>query len=100
MTNSDLKLNFNKNKGNYEIIYKGFSWVSDGRKPYITVRKKVPEVFYFRDLSFAQVIVQGIKYYLISISLTLLFFSCFGTTICKMPSSNFASTPSTLASAK
>lgn len=41
MANSDLKLNFNKNKGNYEIIYKGFSWVSDGRKPYITVRKKV-----------------------------------------------------------
>lgn len=35
-----MKIDFNKSNGNYEIIYKGFSWISDGRKPYITVRMK------------------------------------------------------------
>ena len=35
-----MKINFNKLNGNYEIIYNGFSWVSDGRKPYLIVRKK------------------------------------------------------------
>lgn len=35
-----MKLNFNKTNGNYEIIHNGFSWISDGRKPYITVCKK------------------------------------------------------------
>ncbi len=40
MSKSDLKIKFSKKSGNYEIIYNGFSWVSDGRKPYITVRKK------------------------------------------------------------
>lgn len=35
-----MKLNFNKSNGNYEIIHNGFSWISDGRKPRITVRTK------------------------------------------------------------
>lgn len=35
-----MKLQFNKSNGNYEIIHNGFSWISDGRKPYITVRRK------------------------------------------------------------
>lgn len=35
-----LKINYNCKNGNYEIIHNGFSWVSDGRKPYITIRKK------------------------------------------------------------
>ncbi len=35
-----MRLNFNKSNGNYEIIHNGFSWVSDGRKAYITVRQK------------------------------------------------------------
>ena len=35
-----LKINYNRKNGNYEIIHNGFSWVSDGRKPYITIRKK------------------------------------------------------------
>ena len=40
MTKSTIKLNFSKFSGNYEIIHNGFSWISDGRKPYITIRKK------------------------------------------------------------
>lgn len=40
MAHENIKLNFNKASGKYEIIYKGFSWVSDGRKPYITISKK------------------------------------------------------------
>ena len=35
-----MKLNFNEFNGNYEIIHNGFSWVSDGRKPQITIRGK------------------------------------------------------------
>ncbi len=41
MAKDNINLNFNKRNGNYEIIHNGFSWVSDGRKPYITIRKKV-----------------------------------------------------------
>ena len=37
---NDTQLFFNRKNGNYEIIHKGFSWVSDGRKPYIEIRKK------------------------------------------------------------
>ena len=40
MKYKNMQLNFNKRNGNYEIIHKGFSWVSDGRKPYIEIRKK------------------------------------------------------------
>ena len=35
-----MKLKFNEFNGNYEIIHNGFSWVSDGRKPQITIRGK------------------------------------------------------------
>lgn len=39
--NKSIQLFFNKRTGNYEIIHKGFSWVSDGRRPYIIIRKKI-----------------------------------------------------------
>ncbi len=41
MTENNIKLNFSKFSGNYEIAHNGFSWISDGRKPYITIRRKV-----------------------------------------------------------
>lgn len=40
MKYKNMQLIFNKRNGNYEITHKGFSWVSDGRKPYIEIRKK------------------------------------------------------------
>ncbi len=40
MENKNIKLNFNRINGSYEIVHNGFSWVSDGRKPYIEIRKK------------------------------------------------------------
>ena len=40
MEKKELKLKFNSVTGDYEINHKGFSWVSDGRRPYI-IRKKV-----------------------------------------------------------
>ena len=40
MTKGTIKLNFSKFSGNYEIIHNGFSWISNGRKPYITIREK------------------------------------------------------------
>ncbi|MGN0469245.1 MAG: hypothetical protein ACI4GY_11025, partial [Acutalibacteraceae bacterium] len=41
MESKSLKLNYNAATGDYEITHKGFSWVSDGRRPYIIIRKKV-----------------------------------------------------------
>ncbi len=41
MKSNDLVLRINKITGDYEVIHKGFSWVSDGRAPYIIIRKKV-----------------------------------------------------------
>lgn len=40
MANNDLRIQYCELTGDYEIIYKGFSWVSDGRRPYIIIRKK------------------------------------------------------------
>ena len=52
---SNIKLSCNRKNGDYEIIHKGFSWVSDGRKPYIIIRKKIGEKYIstFRLLSSA-----------------------------------------------
>lgn len=41
MKKSDIKIDYNELTGNYEIKHNGFSWVSDGRRPYIILRKKV-----------------------------------------------------------
>lgn len=41
MKKSNIKLKINELTGDYEIIHKGFSWISDGRAPYIIIRKKV-----------------------------------------------------------
>ena len=35
-----MELKFNKSNGSYEIIHNGFSWVSDGRRPQVTIRTK------------------------------------------------------------
>ncbi len=31
MTENNIKLNFSKLSGNYEIVHNGLSWISDGR---------------------------------------------------------------------
>lgn len=41
MNVSNIKLKINEITGDYEVIYKGFSWVGDGRAPYVIIRKKV-----------------------------------------------------------
>ena len=41
MKKSNIKLKINELTGDYEIIHKDFSWISDGRAPYIIIRKKV-----------------------------------------------------------
>lgn len=43
MTGNNIKLNYSTFSGNYEINHNGFSWISDGRRPYITIRKKAGE---------------------------------------------------------
>lgn len=40
MKKSNIKLSINELTGDYEIKHKGFSWVSDGRRPYIILRRK------------------------------------------------------------
>ncbi len=37
----NLQLSYSSVTGDYEIKYNGFSWISDGRRPYIIIRKKV-----------------------------------------------------------
>lgn len=41
MKKSNMKLSYNEVTGDYKITHKGFEWVSDGRRPYIIIRKKV-----------------------------------------------------------
>lgn len=41
MKKSNIKLKINEITGDYEVIHNGFSWISDGRAPYIIIRKKV-----------------------------------------------------------
>lgn len=41
MTESHIKLSFRKKTGDYIVSHNGFNWISDGRKPYIILRKKV-----------------------------------------------------------
>lgn len=41
MNVSNIKLKINEITGDYEVIHNGFSWVSDGRAPYVIIRKKV-----------------------------------------------------------
>lgn len=50
--NSNIKLSINELTGDYKILHNGFSWVSDGRRPYIILRKKVGGKFIstYRDL--------------------------------------------------
>lgn len=52
MEKRNLQIKFNKITGNFEVIYKGFSWISDGRRPYIILRKKVGKKYIstYRDL--------------------------------------------------
>lgn len=45
MKDKSLQLKINEITGSYEIAHKGFSWVSDGRTPYIIIRKKVGEKY-------------------------------------------------------
>lgn len=40
MKKSNLKLKINEITGDYEVVHNGFSWISDGRRPYIIIRKK------------------------------------------------------------
>ena len=40
MGKDNIKLKINEITGDYEIVHNGFSWVSDGRAPYIIIRKK------------------------------------------------------------
>lgn len=41
MKKSNIKLSVNELTGSFEIKHRGFSWVSDGRRPYIILRKRV-----------------------------------------------------------
>lgn len=55
MNASSIKLKINEITGDYEVIHKGFSWISDGRAPYIIIRKKLRGKYIstYRTLYFA-----------------------------------------------
>lgn len=41
MPNKEIQLNYNPKNGDYQIIHHGFSWKSDGRRPFLILRKKI-----------------------------------------------------------
>ncbi len=45
MKKSNIKLKINELTGDYEIIHNGFFWISDGRAPYIIIRKKLSKKY-------------------------------------------------------
>lgn len=51
--NNETILNFKPENLTYEIIHKGFSWVSDGRKPYVIIRKKIGKKYVYAYRSFS-----------------------------------------------
>ena len=55
MNNSNIKMKYNDLTGDYEINHNGFSWISDGRRPYIIIRKKIGKSYIstIRPLMFA-----------------------------------------------
>lgn len=42
---NNLKIEFNPVTSAYTVAHKGFQWVSDGRKPYVIIRKRVGKKF-------------------------------------------------------
>lgn len=52
MKTGNIALKFNELTGSFEVIHNGFSWVSDGRRPYIILRKKIGQKYVgtYRDL--------------------------------------------------
>lgn len=52
MKNSKMQVAINELTGDYEVRYNGFSWMSDGRRPYIILRKRVGKKYVstYRDL--------------------------------------------------
>lgn len=47
-----LTLGFNENNSKYEIECDGFSWISEGRQPYLIVRKKLGKKYIFTYVPF------------------------------------------------
>ena len=45
IASKDLSVTFSPNNRKYEISYKGFSWVNEGRPPYVVLRKKVGDKY-------------------------------------------------------
>lgn len=50
---NETELRFNPENLKYEIVHNGFSWVSDGRKPYVLIRKSCGGKFLFAYRSFS-----------------------------------------------
>lgn len=45
ISNQNLSVAFEEHTRKYEIRYKGFSWVNEGRPPYVVLRKKVGDKY-------------------------------------------------------
>lgn len=78
MNKSNLKIKINEITGDYEIKHNGFSWVSDGRKPYIIIRKKVGDKYISTYRLLYSALKKKFTYYDDSIVTTLSGYTAFG----------------------
>lgn len=78
MNKSNLKIKINEITGDYEIKHNGFSWVSDGRKPYIIIRKKVGDKYIPTYRLLYSSLKKKFTYYDDSIVTTLSGYTAFG----------------------
>lgn len=63
MKKSNIKLKINEFTGDYEIKHSGFSWISDGRRPYIILRKKIGSKYISTYRSLYSAVKKSFKYY-------------------------------------
>ena len=56
-----LRLLCNHINCDYEIIYNGFSWVSDGRRPYVIIRKKAKNKYISTYRPFSSALKKSIE---------------------------------------
>lgn len=78
MKKSNLKIKINEITGDYEVIHNGFSWISDGRKPYIIIRKKAGKKYVSTYRPLYSALKKSFTYTADSIVTTLSGYTAFG----------------------
>lgn len=60
--NKNIKLSFNENTNSYYISHNGFSWVNDGRNPFVEISKKIGNKQKIKKLSLKSAKTKNTKF--------------------------------------